>query len=107
MTTTDELLEQIWHLPKADLLPIHPTMDQTELASNRYKPYQIERAHIGYVTSVAAGKNIVVSAAGDGKLRVWDKKAGKRIHELEGHSDIVRSVAVCGHYVVSARKIQH
>lgn len=82
----DALLDQIWNLPKADLLPIHPTMPQIELEGEQHQPRQINRTHTWYVTSIAVGKDVVASAAGDGTATVWNWQTGQKIRSL--HTDV-------------------
>lgn len=89
----DTLLDQIWNLPKADLLPIHPTMKQ---AGGR-----LIRTFKGR-SPVAISNDYLISGISDDSLAVWNWKTGELIRTLDGHLAGITDVALSGDYAVSA-----
>ncbi len=93
----DDLLNQIWNLPKADLLPLHPTLEQAGNMSSK-----MDDGHTDKVSSVALSGEFAVSASHDRTLKVWNWTTGEVIHTIIGHYDKINAVALSGDFAVSA-----
>ena len=80
-------------------LPLHQPWTARWVGGQRPHPHYIAGRHDSEVTAVAVGERdgrpVIVSAGGDGTVRVWDLQTGEpALGPLTGHNDWVRAVAV-------------
>mmetsp|Transcript_22560 Transcript_22560/g.31410 ORF Transcript_22560/g.31410 Transcript_22560/m.31410 type:complete len:415 (-) Transcript_22560:57-1301(-) len=55
-----------------------------------------------HINSIALGKQVLVGACGGGSMRVWCRRTGLEVRDLEGHVGAVYGVAIQDDTVVSA-----